>query len=149
MVYCDGCPKAFHLWCLDPPIQKIDESDSKWFCPACNIRKVRFALSHKTIFSCPHLPSRTRRKNPRPPLFLHSYTLSTPPYLLNTSSQVTFATSTRMVSSAIPLSDLLESHKESPNSVSTGDRGAYVDSSEIKHPRLKCVIIFHTVSAHR
>ncbi|KAF9452811.1 hypothetical protein P691DRAFT_659886 [Macrolepiota fuliginosa MF-IS2] len=39
LVYCDGCPRAFHLWCLDPPIESIEEGDSRWFCPACVIRK--------------------------------------------------------------------------------------------------------------
>lgn len=40
LVYCDGCPRAFHLWCVDPPIENIEEGDSRWFCPACVIRKV-------------------------------------------------------------------------------------------------------------
>ncbi|XP_006458322.1 hypothetical protein AGABI2DRAFT_183411 [Agaricus bisporus var. bisporus H97] len=39
LVYCDGCPRAFHLWCVDPPIENIEEGDSRWFCPACVIRK--------------------------------------------------------------------------------------------------------------
>lgn len=39
LIYCDGCPNAFHLWCLDPPMENIDESESRWFCPACVIRK--------------------------------------------------------------------------------------------------------------
>ncbi|KAI0362764.1 hypothetical protein OH77DRAFT_1389108 [Trametes cingulata] len=36
LVYCDGCPRAFHLWCLDPPMESADlpEGD-RWFCPAC------------------------------------------------------------------------------------------------------------------
>lgn len=38
LVYCDGCPKAFHLWCLDPPLQGVDEA--RWFCPTCVARKV-------------------------------------------------------------------------------------------------------------
>ncbi|KAL4065433.1 hypothetical protein J3A83DRAFT_4266976 [Scleroderma citrinum] len=40
LVYCDSCPKAFHLWCLDPPMEAIDlpEGD-KWYCPSCTIRK--------------------------------------------------------------------------------------------------------------
>ncbi|KAJ7445824.1 hypothetical protein B0H11DRAFT_404215 [Mycena galericulata] len=39
LVYCDGCPRAFHLWCLNPPMEHIDEGDSRWFCPACVIQK--------------------------------------------------------------------------------------------------------------
>ncbi|KAJ7632294.1 hypothetical protein FB45DRAFT_791280 [Roridomyces roridus] len=39
LVYCDGCPRAFHLWCLNPPMEHIDDSDSHWFCPACVVLK--------------------------------------------------------------------------------------------------------------
>lgn len=39
LVYCDGCPRAFHLWCLDPPMEGVDEGDSRWFCPNCTIQK--------------------------------------------------------------------------------------------------------------
>ncbi|KIY65730.1 hypothetical protein CYLTODRAFT_424093 [Cylindrobasidium torrendii FP15055 ss-10] len=37
LVYCDGCVRAFHLCCLDPPQEKIDSAE--WFCPACIIDK--------------------------------------------------------------------------------------------------------------
>lgn len=41
LLYCDGCPKSFHLWCLDPPMDSRDvpEGDTRWFCPACLIRQ--------------------------------------------------------------------------------------------------------------
>ncbi|KAF8636483.1 hypothetical protein AX17_003298 [Amanita inopinata Kibby_2008] len=39
LVYCDGCPRAFHLLCLDPPLEKVDDGDSRWYCPACIVRK--------------------------------------------------------------------------------------------------------------
>ncbi|KAI0637273.1 hypothetical protein C8Q77DRAFT_558604 [Trametes polyzona] len=36
LVYCDGCPRAFHLWCLDPPMESADLPEGeRWFCPAC------------------------------------------------------------------------------------------------------------------
>ena len=42
LVYCDGCPRAYHLWCLDPPMEATDVPEGdKWFCPSCAIRKVR------------------------------------------------------------------------------------------------------------
>lgn len=46
LVYCDGCPRAFHFWCLDPPMEAVDlpEGDSRWFCPSCMIRKVGILL---------------------------------------------------------------------------------------------------------
>ncbi|KAF9027128.1 hypothetical protein BDZ89DRAFT_1134391 [Hymenopellis radicata] len=94
LIYCDGCPKAFHLWCLDPPIQKMDESDTKWFCPACHIRK--------------HPP----RKPP------NSF----------------FSPLIHLVETSIPKEYQLPS--DIRNFFKEGDRGAYVDSSEIKQPRL-------------
>ena len=34
LLLCDGdCQKAFHLSCLNPPLQEVPEGD--WFCPAC------------------------------------------------------------------------------------------------------------------
>ncbi|KAI8998911.1 hypothetical protein BD414DRAFT_512473 [Trametes punicea] len=40
LIYCDGCPRAFHLWCLDPPMETADlpEGD-RWFCPACTLEQ--------------------------------------------------------------------------------------------------------------
>ncbi|KAL1745461.1 hypothetical protein HDZ31DRAFT_36398 [Schizophyllum fasciatum] len=35
-VYCDGCPRAFHLSCLDPPKSSIDEE--RWFCVSCTAK---------------------------------------------------------------------------------------------------------------
>ncbi|RXW24140.1 hypothetical protein EST38_g1704 [Candolleomyces aberdarensis] len=51
LVYCDGCPRAFHLWCLDPPMENIDEGDSRWFCPGCAIRKNPPRKPPPSIFS--------------------------------------------------------------------------------------------------
>ncbi|KAF8514024.1 hypothetical protein JB92DRAFT_2920657 [Gautieria morchelliformis] len=41
LLYCDGCPRSFHLWCLDPPLdaQDVPEGDNRWYCPACVIRQ--------------------------------------------------------------------------------------------------------------
>ncbi|KAF8582197.1 hypothetical protein K439DRAFT_1635501 [Ramaria rubella] len=41
LLYCDGCPRSFHLWCLDPPMdaQDVPEGDTRWYCPACLIRQ--------------------------------------------------------------------------------------------------------------
>ncbi|TFK25022.1 hypothetical protein FA15DRAFT_668895 [Coprinopsis marcescibilis] len=97
LVYCDGCPRAFHLWCLDPPMESIDEGDSRWFCPACIIRK--------------HPP----RKPPRSlmsPLIHHLQT-------------------------TIPIEyQLPDDIKNFFRDVGSGPRGAYVDLTEAKPPRL-------------
>ncbi|KAH9842873.1 uncharacterized protein C8Q71DRAFT_225371 [Rhodofomes roseus] len=41
LVYCDGCPRAFHLWCLDPPLEPSDlpEGETSWYCPACTLQQ--------------------------------------------------------------------------------------------------------------
>ena len=31
---CDECDMAFHLGCLDPPLEEIPEED-EWYCPEC------------------------------------------------------------------------------------------------------------------
>lgn len=44
LVYCDGCPRAYHLWCLDPPMEPSDVPEGdKWFCSCCSFRKVRIS----------------------------------------------------------------------------------------------------------
>lgn len=41
LVYCDGCTRAYHLWCLDPPMEAADipEGESRWFCPSCELHQ--------------------------------------------------------------------------------------------------------------
>ncbi|KAI0306711.1 hypothetical protein B0F90DRAFT_1692430 [Multifurca ochricompacta] len=41
LVYCDGCTRAYHLWCLDPPMDAADipEGESRWFCPSCELHQ--------------------------------------------------------------------------------------------------------------
>ncbi|ESK88417.1 clr6 histone deacetylase associated phd protein-2 cph2 [Moniliophthora roreri MCA 2997] len=97
LVYCDGCPRAFHLWCLDPPMESIDEGDSSWFCPACTITK-------------------------NPP--------RKPPHSL-------LAPLIHLVETSIPTEyQLPDDIRNFFKDVTTGPRGAYVDTSEIKQPRL-------------
>lgn len=49
LVYCDGCTRAFHLWCLDPPMEQADipQGEERWFCPACTIHRVRATLADR------------------------------------------------------------------------------------------------------
>lgn len=37
LLCCDGCPKTYHLECLDPPLKRIP--NGKWVCPSCSQRK--------------------------------------------------------------------------------------------------------------
>ncbi|KAF9567642.1 hypothetical protein CPC08DRAFT_758219 [Agrocybe pediades] len=99
LVYCDGCPKAFHFWCLDPPMENMDDDgDARSFL-------------RLTINMIQHPP----RKPPHSlfaPLIHH----------LQVSNPVEY--------------QLPEDIRTFFKDVGTGPKGNYVDSSEIKAPRL-------------
>ncbi|KAG2157585.1 uncharacterized protein EDB93DRAFT_1238461 [Suillus bovinus] len=99
LVYCDGCPRAFHLWCLDPPMETVDlpELGERWFCPSCTIRK--------------HPPIKP------PPSFM---------------SPLIHQAQTNIPKEFQLPEDVRSFFKD----VATGSNGCYIDSSEIKPPRL-------------
>ncbi|KAL4236714.1 ubiquitin-like with PHD and RING finger domains 2 [Mactra antiquata] len=35
-ILCDECNKAYHLQCMDPPLDKIPDDD-EWYCPSCKL----------------------------------------------------------------------------------------------------------------
>lgn len=35
LLCCSTCPKAYHLRCLDPPIEQMPPDEEDWFCPSC------------------------------------------------------------------------------------------------------------------
>jgi hypothetical protein len=132
LVYCDGCPRAFHLWCLDPPMESIDEGDSRWFCPACVIKKVR--LSPAGFDDPSHYFSRIRPKCRNQPLCLLSSTSSKHRFRLSSNYLTTSGISSAMVIKLhFPLADRLTESLP----VTTGPKGTYVDATEVKPPRLK------------
>ncbi|KAF8136138.1 hypothetical protein EV363DRAFT_1428597 [Boletus edulis] len=98
LVYCDSCPRAFHLWCLDPPMEAVDLPEGeKWFCPSCVIR---------------------RNPPPKPaPSFMSPLI-----HLAQMSIPKEF--------------QLPEDIRGFFRDVATGTKGTYVDSSELKQPRL-------------
>ncbi|EJD05666.1 uncharacterized protein FOMMEDRAFT_145119 [Fomitiporia mediterranea MF3/22] len=53
LVYCDGCPRAFHLWCLDPPMDPSDfpDGEESWYCPGCKADRGPPAKPSHTFFS--------------------------------------------------------------------------------------------------
>uniref|UniRef100_A0A8C7KNL8 Chromodomain helicase DNA binding protein 5 n=1 Tax=Oncorhynchus kisutch TaxID=8019 RepID=A0A8C7KNL8_ONCKI len=50
IILCDTCPKAYHLVCLDPELEKAPEG--KWSCPHC--------FSHQSCHSLCRLPRENR-----------------------------------------------------------------------------------------
>ncbi|CAE6411827.1 unnamed protein product [Rhizoctonia solani] len=37
LVFCDGCPRSFHLLCLNPPLDELKEET--WYCQACTAKR--------------------------------------------------------------------------------------------------------------
>ena len=38
LLLCDGCDRAYHCACLDPPLLEVPVDD--WFCQACNVNQI-------------------------------------------------------------------------------------------------------------
>ncbi|ODV83566.1 hypothetical protein CANARDRAFT_177516 [[Candida] arabinofermentans NRRL YB-2248] len=61
---CESCPKSFHFYCLNPPVDESDLPD-QWFCNECKSKKVKITLkkkNHTGIFS--KLLDNLESKNP-------------------------------------------------------------------------------------
>ncbi|KAG9103053.1 hypothetical protein FRC06_000339 [Ceratobasidium sp. 370] len=37
LVFCDGCPRSFHLLCLNPPLDELQEET--WYCQSCMAKR--------------------------------------------------------------------------------------------------------------
>ncbi|KAG9091630.1 hypothetical protein FS749_016386 [Ceratobasidium sp. UAMH 11750] len=37
LVFCDGCPRSFHLLCLNPPLDELQEES--WYCQSCTAKR--------------------------------------------------------------------------------------------------------------
>ncbi|KAI0688764.1 hypothetical protein BC835DRAFT_1371433 [Cytidiella melzeri] len=101
LVYCDGCPRAYHLWCLNPPMDAEDlpAGEARWFCPSCLQRQK------------PALKSSTGLKF-MAPLVEQMEAILPAEYALPSDVRTYF------------------------KDVATGPKGNFVDSSELKPPRL-------------
>ncbi|GJE97073.1 hypothetical protein PsYK624_132830 [Phanerochaete sordida] len=101
LVYCDGCPRAYHFWCLNPPIDVADlpADDAKWLCPACILKQ---------------------KPPPKPPASLKFMAPLIDQLQMNLPYEF-----------QLP-QDVRGFFKD----VSTGPKGTYVDSSEVKVARL-------------
>jgi hypothetical protein len=66
MLICDGCDKLFHLYCLDPPLEKVPDGD--WFCLECEV-STRNVDSDVEIEACEDFVIEQRKK-PREDDFL-------------------------------------------------------------------------------
>jgi len=51
-ICCEGCPKAFHFVCVEPPMDAKDVANikGKWFCNECQVKKHPPRINNRNIF---------------------------------------------------------------------------------------------------
>jgi hypothetical protein len=63
LVYCDSCPRSFHLLCLNPPIDgqggKEDIPEGGWYCQECSAEH-NYLVSKPFVLSFHHGSTRRR-----------------------------------------------------------------------------------------
>lgn len=65
-VCCDGCPRVFHPFCLEPPLAGVEEAGEHWYCRECDASQDRQPPIPSTstgIFSA--LIQQQHNKNPK------------------------------------------------------------------------------------
>ncbi len=35
LMLCDRCDDAYHTYCANPPLDKVPEEDTNWYCELC------------------------------------------------------------------------------------------------------------------
>ena len=65
LLCCDGCDRAFHFECLDPPLDpniSVQDLPNPWYCFICKARRNPVARESHGLFT--DLVFRIERKNP-------------------------------------------------------------------------------------
>ncbi|KAM9323136.1 autoimmune regulator [Pholidichthys leucotaenia] len=65
LICCDGCPQAFHLTCLDPPLISIPSGS--WQCEKCCVHRVKREKARiplHAVSTQPHQHTNTNSSNP-------------------------------------------------------------------------------------
>lgn len=66
IILCDTCPRAYHLVCLDPELDRAPEG--KWSCPHCVSTCCPLPLGIHLSACCPQMPGFLRGQPPPPSL---------------------------------------------------------------------------------
>ncbi|QRW15926.1 kinesin-like protein 6 [Rhizoctonia solani] len=109
LVFCDGCPRSFHLLCLNPPLDELKEET--WYCQTCT----------------------AKRNNIKPPA--HKYKLETSTKRVNVNSLFDdlMHNLTCDPPKVFALPEDIRTHFKD---VSTSNSGAYIDSGDVVKERL-------------
>ena len=70
LLCCDGCDRAFHFTCLDPPLDEKATLDGPWLCHACKGEKGLESANNTGLFA--ELQKRIVSKNPTSFILPHS-----------------------------------------------------------------------------
>ena len=64
LLCCDGCWRAFHFTCFDPPLEPRDAEtdDGKWFCYKCRAAQFELPKPERSVFG--ELVNELTKKNP-------------------------------------------------------------------------------------
>ncbi|KAG8717773.1 hypothetical protein FRC08_006709 [Ceratobasidium sp. 394] len=109
LVFCDGCPRSFHLLCLNPPLDELQEES--WYCQSCTAKRNGLKPPPPKF----RLETSTKRVNPNGLFDELMYHLACePPKVF-----------------ALP-EDIRAHFKD----VTASGSGAYMDSGDVVHPPL-------------
>lgn len=67
LICCDGCPRAFHLICCDPPFNQdnpVPGDDTAWLCAVCEGKRQALAKPEKQRMVFATLLQDIQRHNP-------------------------------------------------------------------------------------
>ena len=50
LLCCDGCERAFHFSCLEPPLDSEIEPEGEWYCTKCLKNRLEFPAQPRGIY---------------------------------------------------------------------------------------------------
>ena len=74
LLLCDGCERAFHFTCIDPPIDSQQPPLGEWYCPNCLKSRLEFPAEERGVFT--NLTAEVNTKNPSAfhlPIYLRDF----------------------------------------------------------------------------
>lgn len=64
LVCCDGCTRAFHLICVDPPMESVSQLPPDWYCVTCGSLRTGPGANHRRRGLFGELTMLVEKRNP-------------------------------------------------------------------------------------
>ncbi|OBT76731.1 hypothetical protein VF21_03884 [Pseudogymnoascus sp. 05NY08] len=64
LVCCDGCTRAFHLICVDPPMESVSQLPPDWYCVTCGSLRTGPGATHRRRGLFGELTMLVEKRNP-------------------------------------------------------------------------------------